>query len=260
MAFEAIDANLRAALATFARAHPEGATRSYPGVAISCSGFEYSMFNAAVVTEAVENESTLDLRLKIAATYYSSRRLPWSLWICQDWLAKPVRRRLEDVCYRNFLHCVTEMPAMEAERLAPPIRPLPALCIRSVNDSRTRTDFSQIMMTAFAIPSRTCRGIYEAEETWGGSFAGYVGYLDGEPVASTAIVAEAGVAGLYAVATLPGYRRKGYGEAIIRHALEQCRRETGIETTVLQSSESGYALYERMGYRTKTRYAVFARD
>ncbi|MGA2436559.1 MAG: GNAT family N-acetyltransferase, partial [Bryobacteraceae bacterium] len=238
--FEAVEANLRAALAVFARAHPEGETRAYPGVAAACSGFDYSMFNTAVLTAPVERESDLEIRIKIAASYYASRKLPWSLWVCRDWLAKPVRGRLEDVCYRNFLHLVVEMPALAAVRLAPPVRALPELRFRPVADARTRAGFTHLMMAVYAIPSQTCRGIYESEKTWARNFAGYVGYLDSEPVTSAAVVSEAGVAGVYAVATLAAHRRKGYGEAAVRHALEQTRIAAGVEATVLESSESGY--------------------
>ena len=89
-------------------------------------------------------------------------------------------------------------------------------------------------------------------------FTGYVGYHDEEPVSTAAVVVGAGVAGVYNVATLPGSQGRGYGEAIMRHALEQARRQHGVETTILQSTPAGYRLYERMGYRTVTTVAVYS--
>jgi predicted acetyltransferase len=44
----------------------------------------------------------------------------------------------------------------------------------------------------------------------------------------------------------------------MRHALEETRREYGIERSILQSTPAGYRLYERMGYRTVTSVAVYS--
>jgi ribosomal protein S18 acetylase RimI-like enzyme len=63
--------------------------------------------------------------------------------------------------------------------------------------------------------------------------------------------------GVYNVATMPGHRRAGYGEAVMRHALEQSRLEHGLSQTILQSTPQGLELYKQMGYRTVTSVAVF---
>jgi len=89
-------------------------------------------------------------------------------------------------------------------------------------------------------------------------FAAYVGYVNGEPVATAATLLGGGAVGVYNVATLPDHRRHGYGEAVMRHALEQARREHGIECSTLQSTPAGYGIYQRMGYRTVTKVAVYA--
>ena len=62
---------------------------------------------------------------------------------------------------------------------------------------------------------------------------------------------------VYNVATLPARRRGGYGEAVMRHALEQARQQHGLSRTILQSTPQGFDLYQRMGYRTVTSVAVF---
>jgi ribosomal protein S18 acetylase RimI-like enzyme len=52
-------------------------------------------------------------------------------------------------------------------------------------------------------------------------------------------------------------RRKGYGEALMRAALDVVRQRTGHDTTILQSTEAGYSLYRRMGFRDVTRFTVY---
>jgi ribosomal protein S18 acetylase RimI-like enzyme len=65
---------------------------------------------------------------------------------------------------------------------------------------------------------------------------------------------------VYNVATLPEHRRRGHGEAVVRYALEQARRESGCERTILQATDYGLQLYLSMGYRTVTTVKVYASD
>jgi ribosomal protein S18 acetylase RimI-like enzyme len=53
---------------------------------------------------------------------------------------------------------------------------------------------------------------------------------------------------LFLVATAPEARRKGYGEAVVRLALQTAYEATGISRTVLHVTEAGYPLYLRLGY------------
>ena len=77
-------------------------------------------------------------------------------------------------------------------------------------------------------------------------------------MSTAAVVAGGGAVGVYNVATLPGRQRCGYGEAVMRHALAEARREHGLERVILQSTPAGLRLYERMGFRTVTRVSVYS--
>lgn len=257
-AVEEIEQNLRATLAVFARASSEGATEDLPGVAVTCSGIQFSMFNSAILTAPVPTARELETRIQRAEAFFRKRGFSWSFWVCQGWLDKDVRAVIGDVFRRNGLHVVVELPGMEAEWLALPRRPPPKLEFRRVTDAVTRADFNRIMSIAFGIPFPVARAIYESERTWRSDFEGWLGYVDDLPVTSTATLVTGSVAGVYAVGTLPTYQRQGYAEAVMRHALGQVAWRCGIERSVLQSSEAGYGLYQKMGYRTVVRYAVFA--
>jgi len=43
----------------------------------------------------------------------------------------------------------------------------------------------------------------------------------------------------------------------MRAALAEMQRRTGLERIVLQSTEAGYTLYRRMGFRDATRFSVY---
>ena len=81
--------------------------------------------------------------------------------------------------------------------------------------------------------------------------------MNGRAVSIAAIVPAAGALGIYSVGTLPLFRRQGYGEALMRAAVSEMRRRTGIERLVLQSTEAGYALYRRMGFHDVTKFTVY---
>ncbi len=216
------------------------------------------MFNSAVLTSPVSSTTELECRVRAAASYFSARGLAWSFWVCQDWIDQAMRNLVEIVFDRQRLHLVVELPGMMAEALAPPAHPLPKLEIRRVSDVETRGDFSHIMCVAFGIPTQVSRAIYESESTWEPGFTGYVAYSEGLPVSTAATVVTGDVAGIYAVGTLPGYQHRGCAEAVMRYALDEVRAAAGIERSILQSSEAGLSMYRKLGYRTVTRYAVFA--
>ena len=84
----------------------------------------------------------------------------------------------------------------------------------------------------------------------------WLGYLDGEPV-TTAVTARAGDAvGVFNVATPAAHRRAGHGEAVTAHAIAQAMAD-GARWAWLQSSAAGYGVYERMGFRTLERWALW---
>lgn len=75
----------------------------------------------------------------------------------------------------------------------------------------------------------------------------YLGWLDGEPVATTTIYLAAGVAGVYFVMTVPEARRRGIGAAITYAALREA--EAVAEYGVLGSSPAGKSVYAGLGFR-----------
>jgi GNAT superfamily N-acetyltransferase len=257
-AIEAMEENLREMLGAFGRAKAAGDTRALPGLAVCSSGLQFAMFNGAVLTAPVEGASELDERIQAAGAYYASRGLRWSIWVCQGWLDRDLRPKAAETFYRHGLHLVVELPGMEAERIETSARPLPELEFRRVRDPGTRATFNHIMSIAFGIPFDISLQIYGSEKTWGGGLTGWVAYREETAVATAATLIAGGVIGVYAVGTLPQHQRKGCGEAIMRHALECAQAESGLQRSVLQASAAGFHLYQRMGYRPVTRYAIFA--
>ena len=76
----------------------------------------------------------------------------------------------------------------------------------------------------------------------------YVGYRDGEPVATAEATIGDGVVGLYNICTLEAQRGRGFGSALTLQPLLDARTE-GMAAAILQASADGVGLYRRLGFR-----------
>ncbi len=257
MTYQTVADNLRESFRVIAGSRPSGEVRELQGVSIASASVTFQMFNASFLSAPVSSEAELAQRILLAALHFQTRGQEWACWVCEDWMDPRTRRRSRGLFSKNGLRHSVTLPGMVAERILPPAKPLPPLDVRRVCDPATREAFCSIGSICFHVPPSWFREVFNSETVWD-PFAAYVGYAEGQPVSTAAIVMGSGVAGVYNVATLPGYQRKGYGEVVMRYALEDARRNHGIERTILQSTPAGLRLYERMGYHTITTVAVYS--
>jgi GNAT superfamily N-acetyltransferase len=255
MDFHPVEFNLRESFRALAAGRPAGDVRELPGVSIASVGAMFQMFNAAYLSEPVATVAELEDRVRRAGEYFGSRGVRWSFWFCEDWLAWGARRMLNRTCDRAGLRIATEMPGMAAERLRPVKRVLPALECVPVNTEQRLADFHGIGSVCFHVPMMWFREVFDASLLGDRPrFACWMGYSDGVPVATAATVRTGPVLGLYNIATAPGYRGRGFAEAITRHVVAA---EPDAEGLVLQSTSHGFRMYERMGFRSVTRILVY---
>ena len=221
MDFHPVEFNLRESFRVLAEGRPGGDVRELPGVSIASLGARFQMFNAAYLSEPVETAGDLEDRVRRAADYFRSIEVRWSLWICEGWLGPAARRVLNRTCDRAGLRIATEMPGMVAERLRPLKRSLPQLeCVR-VDSEQRLADFHGIGSVCFHVPISWFTEVFDASLLrQRPRFACWIGYREGVPIATAAVVRTGSVLGLYNIATAPGFRRKGFAEAITRHVVE----------------------------------------
>ena len=257
MGFENVADNLRESFRAIAASRMPGEIRELPGVSIASAGVVFQMFNAAFLSAPVASEADLARRIMLPSVHFDARGLEWAYWVCDDWLQGRARRRSRQIFERHGLRNSANLPGMVAERILPPVKPLPALEIRRVGDAATRDGFCAIGSVCFHVPLPWFREVFDNDSVWE-RFICWVGYVDGEPVSTAAAVMGGGAVGINNVATMPEHRRHGYGETVMRHAVAEAQRRCGIEQTVLQSTPAGQRLNERMGFRTVTNVAVYA--
>lgn len=254
-----VNENLRCALAAFSRIGPAGRVELRDGFQLVYSGVPFGLFNTVNLTRTPQ-PGELDQFLHQAEEWYAPLNTAWSVWFCDD-LMNPVQRRFSRVVLATAgLRQTNDAPGMLASELLPPGHQLPAIECRRVADHHTRLDFALVMSAAFQVPNEMAQAVYCSGLLWAGELEGWVAYAEKTAVSTAAIVSGGGSIGVYAVGTHPRFQRKGYGEAVVRHAVDATSRRTGVRRTVLQSSTVGYKLYSRMGYRQAGRFLVYVRE
>jgi ribosomal protein S18 acetylase RimI-like enzyme len=130
---------------------------------------------------------------------------------------------------------------------------------RRVLDRTGGCEVGRINCAAYTMPGElgSCLG---AEKLWKQGTFGYLGFVDDEPVCTSTVLPIAETLYVVLVATLPDYEKRGFGEAVMRHSLEQGSEETGIQRTALHASDAGYPLYKAMGYRDIAKFTLVLRQ
>jgi ribosomal protein S18 acetylase RimI-like enzyme len=255
--FTAVAGNLSHSFRVIAAARAGGAVCELPGVSIASAGVAFQMFNAAFLSQPVESAEELERRVVQAGVYFGAHGREWAYWVCEGLMDARTRRTARRYFERHGLRHSVDLPGMVADGLQPPARPLPEMEIQRVTGEPLRMAFCGIGSVCFHVPLPWLLEVYDNEAVFR-DFACYVGFVDGEPVSTAAVVQGGGAMGVYNVATLPPHRRRGCGEAVMRHALEEAARQYGTRRVVLQSTPLGLRLYQRMGFRQVTSVAVYA--
>jgi GNAT superfamily N-acetyltransferase len=143
----------------------------------------------------------------------------------------------------------------------PDTLPLPeGVTVERVRDRATQEQWVRVSCAAFGVPAAVVEAeiVAMARDDLGdvGAAHYYLARLDGEPVATAALTPAAGVAGIFAVATIEAARGWGIGTAVTMAPLLDARAR-GYCVGVLQASEMGYPVYARMGFTEQFRYRSY---
>lgn len=154
---------------------------------------------------------------------------------------------------------------MVLHELLNPTRP-PALEIERVTTAALMRTFTETQVRGFGsvgedlerwnkwLGEINLRNLSHPDQTF------LIGRLDGQPVGVTLLVFTGKTAGIYAVATLPEFRKRGVSTALLNNAVAQAR-ERSCTTICLQVVAGSYAqsLYRSLGFKSVFDSAVYAR-
>lgn len=147
-----------------------------------------------------------------------------------------------------------EAPGMAVDLLAlnEELEAAPGLTAEQVADVETLKQFCHVFKVGFGWPDFVEDAWLDLFRSVGlgaqGPMRHYLGRLKGEPVATMSLFLGASVAGIYCAATVPEARRQGIGTAMTL-ALSREARALGYRVGILQSSELGFNVYHKVGFR-----------
>jgi ribosomal protein S18 acetylase RimI-like enzyme len=130
--------------------------------------------------------------------------------------------------------------------------------VRTVADEDTLDQQVQIVAHAFHMSPEVVRNLIPMRLIGHPRWRSYVGYSDDQPAATSALLVADKVAGVYWVATMEGFRGRGFAEAMTWHVIRE-GAAAGCTVATLQASDMGRPIYERMGFRYVAPYKTFAR-
>ena len=245
------DANYFDAFRAIATASADGEVLERDGILIIKTGSPLARFNIAFIIRPLADPAA---GIAAAVAYFDERALPFVLRLRAG--VDPAAERAAEALGLPYHDTV---PGLVLDPIGTIPPPPPALDIRTARDAATLDDHISVLVEAFEMPKEVAVRLMtpRALDIAGAEF--YVGYVDGAPVASSALIATDAVAGVWSVGCLPSHRRRGLGEAMTWHTV--CRGvETGCDIANLQASEMGQRIYERMGFRPIAGYRTFVRE
>lgn len=111
-------------------------------------------------------------------------------------------------------------------------------------------EYASVFSTVFEIPLETAeKALLPYASYQNDDLQLLLGTVDGDSVACGMMVQSGSVAGVYGIAVIDTYRRRGIGEAMT-WAVLQAGKESGCQRGVLVSTEMAYPLYSQMGFET----------
>jgi GNAT superfamily N-acetyltransferase len=219
-----------------------------PGLAISWPNTRFPFYNALFLTEQLTDAQLLQDRVQKAAVYMSTR--PYRGWfvVCLDNLSGAAKDKLAEILAQaNFVQFIP-MTGMAGDILPLAAPGHPALRFVRISDDSTIQTFAELNCVSYGIPVETSLSLVKEHSLWHEHAYGFIGYDGDKPVSTATAIVNEGCLFLFLVATAPDARRKGYGAAVVRHALQTAYEATGIRRTVLHATEAGYPVYRRIGY------------
>lgn len=249
-----MDANLMDYWGAYALA-AGGRHETLPGALFMQTAIPHCLFNSVILTEP--DLATIDRAISLSAELAGSGGVPVLWRVSPSAETAAVRARLEKAGLRRG----EAHPAMLIELQERPEPPdIEGLRIVVASGPEERRDWGRLTIRSFEMEENLGAAMGDCEATIPAEMFDiqprYTAYLNGHPVAVSSLVMSDGLAGVYAVATLPDARKRGIGTAMTLHAMAEGWRR-GARSAILQATDMGRPVYERIGFRAVFGYQTY---
>lgn len=227
-----------------------------PGISYVDSGLSCDTFNIIHITDGqkVLAEDIID-----AVNYFETKGLAYCLWICKENLTENARTALDML---NLKQQNLEPGMLLSLDNYQPIQNKNHTNAVIGNDRKLIQNYAEVVAKNWTPTDLNVLEYYNKagsailENTSTIQFAVY--YQDSKPISVIELfTSDDKTAGLYGLATLESYRGKGIGTSLLTFALNKCK-ELGYSNVILQASEDGFGIYNKIGFIIYTEYYEFA--
>jgi len=251
----ALESNMTAFWSAYGRGN--GCTlQSMPNIVWFYTGIQVALFNGVISVKMKNDDvqTTVDsLQSKI-----NERGAP-ALW----WLGpQSTPENLGTLLEQHGLQSAGEIPGMAADLAVvnSASKTIENFMIEKVSNAEMQALWARVVAVGTGFSDTATNELAQLEATLTDpqykAQHRYIGFLAGAPVATSAMVLDSGVAGIYAVATIPEARRKGIGEIMTVMPLLEAR-QMGYRVSILQASSMGYPIYKRIGFKDVCKFHIY---
>lgn len=227
------DANFAGTFRIVAERIADAWAEEVDGVPVVATGLPAAFFNAAWA-----GEDTPAAALEAAVARLRETGLPFILHAPRGAAAPAGVAKALDLALGGTLPCFAMEPC--------PV-PDPPAELRIERVSRANIDaFRAATVSGYGMPAPIVDRFYPETLVDEPRIRALVGLVDGRPVATSVASRTDDTVGIYNVATAPEARGRGFGTAMTWHLLRDA--EPGWTVAVLQASDMGRPIYERMGF------------
>jgi GNAT superfamily N-acetyltransferase len=228
---------------------PQGAVDEIDGLALAVTGLDIPFCNPGMAVRAPVDPRAA---LQHARRFYTLHNVPWVLYAAGD-AARAIAPAARDI----GLSPAEPEPAMFLNPGS--IRDAAApqgLEIRTVQDDDTLDVYRSTAAEGFGATTESLAIWINPRLLGTPGLRFFLGLLDGKPVATSCVYVLHGVATINMVSTIPPYRRRGLGEAMVWKAIHE-GIALGCEAVYLHSTEMGFSTYQRMGFQHAFSYQIW---
>jgi GNAT superfamily N-acetyltransferase len=238
------DLNLAGAWGSFAR-HAASGVSELEAITLVSTGLPIAFFNGAFLRGTPASaEATLEATLG----FFTEHGVPYLLWA-----REAVGAELLTAGRAAGLRDAGGVPGMGLPSIGTPPAAPAELELRLATTAAELAEHRAVVSQAFGVPVEIFEQVIVPTVVDDPQMAVAVGRVDGTAVVTAFLFVSGETAGVYNVATLPDHRSKGYGAAATWAVIAEGARR-GCTHAVLQSSQKGYPVYQRMGFVDLGRY------
>lgn len=252
---EIADEHTRAVQTWLASRCPVAARLDLSNVAVSSTGLRVQFLNLAISHRG--DFSKIDEEIETVKEFFAQRGVPWYWMLPPLSTRQEIQRRLEA---HGMTYNAPDLPAMAASLPAPKADAPPNVRVWQAASVDDLISASKIRHAAFRFPRGIASTYFEdMPDDWlqnpnARLFLARVG--DNPPVSIGALIVAADAPGVYVMATLPEWERRGLGRAILQRILVEAAG-LGFTRIVLTASRKGYALYQKFGFEHTFDYIFY---